>query len=116
MSSRYAARVREVALALPGSYEDAPWGFPVFKVPPNRLFALVREGPPFEVTVKMADDERPLALALPHVRLASHVGRYGWITTTVEDERTLELALDWVEESWWLRAPARLRRLVEQSS
>jgi predicted DNA-binding protein (MmcQ/YjbR family) len=112
-SGPFAERVRAAALALPESYEDAPWGHPVFKVRPNRLFALMREGPPFEVTVKMADAERPLALELPHVRLASHVGRYGWITTTVTDEATLELALDWLAESWWLRAPARVRRLVD---
>jgi ABC-type antimicrobial peptide transport system permease subunit len=30
-------RIRELALSFPQTYEDAPWGFPVFKVGSNRL-------------------------------------------------------------------------------
>ena len=83
----------------------------MFKVPDNRLFALMSEAEDgLHVTVKMADEERPLALSLPFVRLASYVGRYGWITARVTDEESLQYALAWLEESWWLRAPARLRR------
>ena len=37
---RAAKTIRELALSLPESYEDAPWGFPVFKVADNRMFAL----------------------------------------------------------------------------
>jgi hypothetical protein len=33
----------------------------------------------------------------------------------VTDDEALEMALAWVEESWWLRAPARLRRLATLS-
>jgi predicted DNA-binding protein (MmcQ/YjbR family) len=109
----YADRVRAAALALPETYEDAPWGHPVFKVANNRLFATMSEdGDALNVTVKMGDEERPLALSLPFVRIASYVGRYGWITARVTDEESLEYALAWLEESWWLRAPARLRRLL----
>ena len=43
------------------------------------------------------------------MRKARYVGRYGWITAEVGDEEALEAALEWVRESYWLKAPAELR-------
>ena len=43
------------------------------------------------------------------MRPASHVGRYGWVTATLDDEETLAAALEWVRESYWLKAPADVR-------
>jgi predicted DNA-binding protein (MmcQ/YjbR family) len=37
------------------------------------------------------------------------VGRYGWVTATIEDEDALETVLEWVRESYFLKAPAKLR-------
>jgi hypothetical protein len=37
-----ADRIRELALSLPETYEDEPWGHPVFKVGANRMFARAR--------------------------------------------------------------------------
>ncbi len=109
-----AERVRELALSLPESYEDAPWGFPVFKVADNRLFAMMAvDADRVELTVKLTAEEREIAQLLPYVRRASYVGRYGWVTATVTDEETLAAALEWIRESYWLRAPARLRHAVE---
>lgn len=109
--SQLAAAVRKQALALPTAYEDAPWGFPVFKLAGNRLFAWMtgEDTGAIEVTVKMTDEERILALELDWVRPASHLGRYGWVTAEVRDRAALDYVLSWVEESWWLRAPKRLR-------
>ncbi len=110
----YADRVRALALSLPRTYEDAPWGNPVFKVGANRMFALVsEEADTARVTVKLTPDERELALMLPFVTPARYVGRYGWVTATVTDEETLETVLEWVRESWWLRAPVSARRELE---
>jgi predicted DNA-binding protein (MmcQ/YjbR family) len=106
----YSNRIRALALSLPATYEDAPWGFPVFKVADNKLFAMMTDrDDECEVTVKVTDEERDVALQLPHVRRASYVGRYGWITARVADEESLQSALEWVRESYWLRAPKRLR-------
>ena len=33
----------------------------------------------------------------------------------VTDEETLEIALEWLRESYWLKAPARLRGAVEDT-
>ena len=101
--------IRRLALSLPEAYEDAPWGFPVFKVADNRLFALLQERDPAELTLKLSVEEREIAYLHPWVRRASHVGRYGWITATIEDQEALETALEWLRESYYLKAPAKLR-------
>ncbi|MFL5947772.1 MAG: MmcQ/YjbR family DNA-binding protein [Gaiellaceae bacterium] len=106
---RVSKTIRELALSLPETYEDAPWGFPVFKVADNRMFAWLQEGEPVEVTVKLSGEEREIAYLHPWVRTASHVGRYGWITATIEDADALETALEWLRESYYLKAPAKLR-------
>jgi predicted DNA-binding protein (MmcQ/YjbR family) len=106
-----AQRIRDLALAFPETYEDHPWGdFPVFKVPSNKVFAwLTIEPEQARLTVKVTPEERDVALLLPFVSIARYVGRYGWITATVGDDETLEAALEWLRESYWLKAPARLR-------
>lgn len=103
------AQIRELALSFPQAYEDAPWGFPVFKVADNKMFAWLFENDPAEVTVKLTPEEREITALLPYVRPASHVGRYGWVTVTIEDAEVLESALEWVRESYYLKAPAALR-------
>jgi predicted DNA-binding protein (MmcQ/YjbR family) len=114
-SASYADAVRALALSLPDAYEDAPWGHPVFKVADNRMFAGMSVGPDgVLVTAKLTPEEREVAALLPYARRARYVGRYGWFTVTVTDDDTLATALDWVRESYWLRAPARLRRAVEE--
>jgi predicted DNA-binding protein (MmcQ/YjbR family) len=108
-SRRAAKTIRQLALSLPEAYEDAPWGFPVFKVADNRMFAWLIENDPVEVTVKLAAEEREIAYLHPWVRRASHLGRYGWVTATVEDADALDTALEWLRESYYLKAPATLR-------
>jgi predicted DNA-binding protein (MmcQ/YjbR family) len=112
--STSARRVRRLALSLPEAYEDEPWGFPVFKVRDNRMFAcmIVRDDS-LEVTVKLTPEEREVAQLLPYVSRARYVGRYGWISAQVTDEESLDCALEWLRESYWLKAPAELRRAVE---
>jgi predicted DNA-binding protein (MmcQ/YjbR family) len=106
---RVAKMIRELALSLPEAYEDAPWGFPVFKVADNRMFAGLAETNPVELTVKLSAEEREIAYLHPWVRRASYVGRYGWITATIEDAESLDTALEWLRESYYLKAPAKLR-------
>ena len=110
-----ADRIRRLALSWPGTYEDSPWGHPVFKVGDNRMFAgMGNPGDgPLTLTVKLTPEEREIALELPFVRRAAYVGRYGWVTAEISDEETLDAALEWLRESYWLRAPAPLRAAVE---
>ena len=62
MASRAEKRIRELALSFPDAYEDSPWGHPVFKVEPNRMFASmsVSEGEVL-LTVKLTAEEREVA-------------------------------------------------------
>ena len=109
-----AGRLREVALSLPETYEDEPWGHPVFKVADNRMFASMSIGEEsVSLTVKLTAEEREIAYLLPFVSHARWVGRYGWITARVDDEETLDCALEWLLESYWLKCPAQLRAAVE---
>jgi predicted DNA-binding protein (MmcQ/YjbR family) len=112
----YGQRIRDLALSFPQTYEDSPWGHPVFKVGDNKMFAAMSDGDdPVSLTLKLTPDEREIALHLPYVRVAAYVGRYGWVTATVSDEESLENALEWLRESYWLKAPAKLRRAVEET-
>ncbi len=112
----YGQRIRDLALSFPEAYEDAPWGHPVFKVGDNKMFAAMSDGDdPVSLTVKLTAEEREIALHMPYVGIARYVGRYGWVTATVIDEESLENALEWMRESYWLKALARLRSAVEET-
>ena len=116
-SSSSTQAIRELALSFPQTYEDAPWGFPVFKVGANKLFALLLEDADrVELTVKLTQEERQIAELLPWVRPASHIGRYGWVTAEVTDAETLAAALEWLRESYWLKAPAAVREAAFEGS
>jgi predicted DNA-binding protein (MmcQ/YjbR family) len=105
-----AERIRALALSLPQAYEDEPWGHPVFKVADNRMFGSMSfaEGA-VHVTVKLTAEEREVAQLLPFARRANYLGRWGWVTAEVTDEDSLDTALEWLRESYWLKAPAPLR-------
>jgi len=85
----------------------------VFKVADNRMFASLSNGEPVQLTVKLTAEEREIAMLLPFVSIARYVGRYGWITAEITDDESLDAALEWLRESYWLKAPAELRKAVE---
>jgi len=108
-------RIRDLALSFPESYEDRPWGdFPVFKVGENNVFgwAVVDDGA-VHVTVNLTAEEREIAHFLPYVPTAKYVRCYGWIAASVNAEESLESALEWLRESYWLKCPAELKARVE---
>jgi predicted DNA-binding protein (MmcQ/YjbR family) len=109
-----AERLRELALSFPETYEDEPWGYPVFKVGDNSMFATMSVAEEcVRLTVKLTAEEREMAQLLPYVSTARYVGRYGWVTAEVADDESLESALEWLRESYWLKAPPSLRTAVE---
>jgi hypothetical protein len=77
------------------------------------MFAAMSNEAPVLLTVKLTSEEREIAMLLPFVSIARYVGRYGWITAEVTDEESLDAALEWLRESYWLKAPAHLRKAVE---
>jgi predicted DNA-binding protein (MmcQ/YjbR family) len=111
-----AERLRQLALSLPETYEDEPWGAetPVFKVAENTMFALMSVAEQcVRLTVKLTPEEREIAHLLPYVSTARYVGRYGWVTAEVTDAESLEAGLEWLRESYWLKAPPHLRAAAE---
>jgi predicted DNA-binding protein (MmcQ/YjbR family) len=109
-----AEQVRELALSFPEVYEDEPWGHPVFKVAENKMFASMSVGEDcVSLTVKLTAEEREIAFLMSFVHRARYVGRYGWITAEVTDDDSLDCALEWLRESYWLKAPPALRHAVE---
>src|SRR5438445_10941145 len=72
-----AAEIHGLALSLPDTYEDRPWGdFPVYKVGENRVFAwAIRDDAGVHVTLKLTPEEREIAHLLPYVHRARYVGR-----------------------------------------
>jgi hypothetical protein len=77
------------------------------------MFGAMSNDAPVALTVKLTAEEREIAMLLPFVGVARYVGRYGWITAEITDEESLDAALEWLRESYWLKAPAHLRKAVE---
>ena len=77
--------------------------------PTSSRSAAAARCPPATVTLKLTKEEREIALTLPFVSEAKYVGRYGWVTARIEDGDGLEAALEWIRESYWLKAPADVR-------
>jgi predicted DNA-binding protein (MmcQ/YjbR family) len=116
-AAQAADRIRTLALSFPETYEDEPWGHPVFKVGSNRMFAgMSEQDGVMRLTVKLTAEEREVAELLPFVSKAKYVGRYGWITAEVADEEALEAALEWLRESYWLKAPETIRESAWEPS
>ena len=68
-----------------------------------------RAGTASSAVARLSAEEREVALQLPFVSEARYVGRYGWVTADVTDEDSLASALEWLRESYWLKAPADVR-------
>ena len=67
------------------------WGNPVFNVGDNRMFAAMSDGhAAVSLRVKLTTEAHEIALHFAHVRVSSHVGRYGWVTADVSDGESHE--------------------------
>ncbi len=101
----------DYAKSKPDAVEDHPWDEVVFKVNGKVFVFLGRpETPGVGLTVKAPPDELEAMLELPFVRRAKYVGRFGWISLTIENDEALELALELIDDSYELIAPKRKRK------
>ena len=113
-----AAAVRRRALALPGAWEDHPWGDTVFKAGP-KVFAFFGRG---EAEVHLGlklPQSFETALAMPDARPTPYgLGRHGWVSLRlrVGSEPKLDLVEEWLAESFRATAPKRLARELDDSS
>src|ERR1044072_3402205 len=91
------SKIREHCLAKPDAFEDHPWGDTVFKVgTKGKIFCFVGTESA-RITVKSSLEEQSALILHPNIEVAAYVGRYGWVTVTIPDQDTLELALDLID-------------------
>ena len=83
-------RLRAIAMAYPGAWEDTPWGDVVWKVG-KKVFLFT--GPSGEgITVKPEPEEREALLASGRATVAHYIGRYGWVSVDLTAKKQ-----DWAE-------------------
>ena len=113
--SRKDPQVREFALALPGAWEDHPWGESAAKVGVKVFAFFGVPGTGFGMTVKLPDSAEAL-LTMPFARPAGYnLGKSGWVEMhfTDDDPPPVDLLLDCVEESYRALAPKTLVRELD---
>ncbi len=100
--------VREIALSLPEAEEQLTWGsHPTFRVR-DKIFAILSDdGESASIKATLAEQAALIATDPDTFGVASHVGRYGWISVQlagVVPDHLREL----VVEAWRQTAPKRL--------
>lgn len=113
-----ATALRKFALALPGAWEDFPWGERTVKVG-KKVFTFLGMDPTpageYRFSVKLPESAEQ-ALALGCCEATGYgLGRAGWVTilATAADCPPVEVLLDWVEESYRAIAPKTLVRELD---
>ncbi|HEY3143507.1 MAG TPA: MmcQ/YjbR family DNA-binding protein [Acidimicrobiales bacterium] len=115
------ATLRDFALALPGAWEDHPWGDRVVKVGKKIFVFLGNETPSEEradqvgLCVKLPESADE-ALSLPGTEPAGYgLGKAGWVNMwfAPEHEVPVDLMCDWIEESYRAVAPKKLIKQLE---
>ena len=100
-------RLRPVCLALPEAEEKETWGDPTFRVR-GKIFAILSEDErSASIKATLAEQAALVATDPSTFGVASHVGRYGWITVKlgrVDPDHLHELLV----EAWRQTAPKRL--------
>ncbi|HLF76754.1 MAG TPA: MmcQ/YjbR family DNA-binding protein [Dehalococcoidia bacterium] len=104
----FAKELQTHCLSFDGAWEDYPWGDIVYKVG-KKMFAAIG-GSPVSVTIKATPDDASVLTQMPNIERARYVGQYGWVTVSVADEATLDMAQDLIAASYDLVAPKRRRR------
>lgn len=97
--------IQSYCLAKEAATEDHPWGDTAWKVG-GKMFACGCEGGN-SFSVKSTLEKQAGLVAHPNIEVAAYVGRYGWVTITINDSDTLELAQDLIDESYELVKPKR---------
>ena len=106
--SPFAPSIQAHCLAFPDAYEDYPWSEVVYKVG-AKMFAALSGRPGLHVTVKATPDDAAVLTQFPNIEKASYIGRWGWVTITVDDASTQEQAMDLIDASYALVAPKKGR-------
>lgn len=91
-------------LAFDGAVEEYPWNEVVYKVKGKSFVFTSGDRPTITISAKPLPENREMFLQLPGVKVAAYVGRFGWVTATIQDQASLEMAKDLIAESYSLMA------------
>lgn len=103
-------RLRSVALSLPETTEDFPWGHRAIKVKGKAVTFMGVDGDELFVSVKLPRSSGG-ALLLPFAQPTGYgLGKAGWITATFQQDDDVPLGLleEWLRESYVAVAPKKL--------
>lgn len=98
-NKRILSELRKHCMAFTGATEDYPWEEHVGWKFKSKLFAIGGEDSN-RVTVKSTLDKQAALVEIEGVEKAAYVGRFGWVTVTVTDEPSLDLAKNLIDESY----------------
>jgi predicted DNA-binding protein (MmcQ/YjbR family) len=105
-----AAALRTYALALPGAYEEFPWGERVIKV--NKKIFVFMHGSRDElrVTTKLPRSYGAALLAPFAKPTGYNLGKSGWVTSSFGkgDAPPFDILRSWIDESYRAVAPKKL--------
>jgi len=106
---RIESKLREFALKFPEAYEEFPWGHSAMKVKKKAfLFMGTDENGRFSISVKLPQS-RDMAIDLPFTEPTGYgLGKSGWVTAYLTDEKALDLIKSWINESYRAIAPKGL--------
>lgn len=90
--------IRAYCLAKPDATEDYPWGEVVWKHK-GKVFTFGGEKSA-RFTIKSTPDKQAALIMHPQISVAAYVGRFGWVTVEVNDEDTLQIVKDLIDESY----------------
>jgi predicted DNA-binding protein (MmcQ/YjbR family) len=111
---RIESKLREFALKFPEAYEEFPWGHSAMKVKKKAfLFMSTDEEGRFSISVKLPQS-RDMAIDLPFAEPTGYgLGRSGWVTAHLTDEKPLDLIKSWIDESYRAIAPKTLVKTLD---
>ena len=101
------SQLRELALALPDVQERETWGHPTFRVRDKIFVSMADDGSTASLKATPEDQAELLAADPETFGVASHVGRFGWVTVRLDRVDPDEMR-ELVVEAWRRTAPARV--------
>lgn len=109
-------KIRKIALALPETREDHPWGESAFKVKGKVFVFMGNDADSWGISVKL-DESRADALAKPFCAPTGYgLGKHGWVSVRFENTQAAPLGLvrRWIEESFCTVAPLSVLKKMEE--
>ena len=105
--------VRAFCLALPGTTEKETWadeenpGHPTFRIRDKIFVLMAVDESGASIRTSMAEQSDLMSAFPDAARVASHVGRYGWVTVDF-DGLPDEVLREVIEAAWARTAPKKL--------